>query len=205
MFIILLAYTCKDVTKTNNNSDSDSFEEISESDLMELQAHKSPVSETSDTLTYGSLNSQMEDNKKDDDDFPTNTLGNSNKNITNLAVSRTFKKRFFLESDTETDATTSTPQTFSENVQNRVVAFISNLKGRFENLIPKISPPSCAVRILDIERERSTIEEFKNITVPKDPFISPYLASDAALKQLPPVKILVSKVFVLMLLLIKFY
>lgn len=33
---------------------------------MELQAHKSPVSETSDTLTYGSLNSQTEDLKEQD-------------------------------------------------------------------------------------------------------------------------------------------
>lgn len=84
-------------------------------------------------------------------------------------------------------------------MQNRVAAFISNLKGRFDNLMPKKSP-SGAVRILDIERERSTIEEFKNIRVPKDPFISPYLASDSALKQLPPVKILVCAVFSVVLL-----
>lgn len=45
----------KDTPNSNNTSDTESFEEISESDLMELQAHKSPVSETSDTLTYGSL------------------------------------------------------------------------------------------------------------------------------------------------------
>lgn len=42
---------------SEGTSDTESFEEISESDLMELQAHKSPVSETSDTLTYGSLTS----------------------------------------------------------------------------------------------------------------------------------------------------
>lgn len=43
---------------------------------MELQAHKSPSSETSDTLTYGSLNSQMDDCKKEDIDFPdSNALG----------------------------------------------------------------------------------------------------------------------------------
>lgn len=57
--------------------------------------------------------------------------------------------------------------------------------------MPKITLSS-AVRILDIERERSAIEEFKTIQVPKDPFISPYLASDELLKQLPPIKILVS-------------
>lgn len=174
--------------KKDNSSDSDSFEEISESDLMELQAHKSPISETSDTLTYGSLNSQMEDKRE----LEGNALGKTKKLFKIKQLLLLFS---FLESDTETDATTrSTPQTFSENVQNRVVAFISNLKGRFENLMPKKSP-SGAVRILDIERERSTIEEFKNIKVPKDPYISPYLASDSALKQLPPVKILVSASF----------
>lgn len=46
------------------NSDvSESFEEISESDLLELQARKSPVSETSDTLTYGSLSSHADEAK----------------------------------------------------------------------------------------------------------------------------------------------
>lgn len=44
---------------------------------MELQAHKSPISETSDTLTYGSLNSQMEDNKKELDN---NVLGSRKNN-----------------------------------------------------------------------------------------------------------------------------
>lgn len=186
--IVFLAYTSTDGVKKDNSSDSDSFEEISESDLMELQAHKSPISETSDTLTYGSLNSQMEDKRELD----LNALGKQK--IFDLTAFGNCYCFFFVESDTETDATRSTPQTFSENVQNRVVAFISNLKGRFENLMPKKSP-SGAVRVLDIERERSTIEEFKNIKVPKDPYISPYLASDSALKQLPPVKILVSASF----------
>lgn len=70
-FYCILAYTSTDGVKKDNSSDSDSFEEISESDLMELQAHKSPISETSDTLTYGSLNSQMEDRKE----FGGNALG----------------------------------------------------------------------------------------------------------------------------------
>lgn len=57
-------------------SDSESFEEISESDLMELQAHKSPVSETSDTLTCGSLNSQLENDQKEKIDLPPDFLQN---------------------------------------------------------------------------------------------------------------------------------
>lgn len=43
---------------------SESFEEISESDLLELQARKSPISETSDTLTYGSLSSHADETKE---------------------------------------------------------------------------------------------------------------------------------------------
>lgn len=62
-----IAYACadpklkKDVNPNDTSSDTESFEEISESDLMELQAHKSPISETSDTLTYGSLSSHAPD------------------------------------------------------------------------------------------------------------------------------------------------
>lgn len=65
------AYACPPDSQALNtldlyNSDTESFEEITESDLAELQAHKSPVSEASDTLTCGSLNSNMDDlNEKD--------------------------------------------------------------------------------------------------------------------------------------------
>lgn len=45
-----------------DNSDTESFEEISESDLQELQAQRSPVSDNSDTLTYTSLNSNEAEN-----------------------------------------------------------------------------------------------------------------------------------------------
>lgn len=72
------AYTCKEPAKRSNGeqaSDSESFEEITESDLMELQAHKSPVSETSDTLTYGSLDSQLENDQKEEKiDLPPDFL-----------------------------------------------------------------------------------------------------------------------------------
>lgn len=43
----------------DSTSDTESFEEISQSDLLELQAHKSPTSEASDTMTLGSLNSPL--------------------------------------------------------------------------------------------------------------------------------------------------
>lgn len=73
-FIILffVAYICPNMSKNrapglsgSSSQNSESFEEISESDLVELQAHKSPTSDT-DTLTYGSLSSQPEIEGKDE-------------------------------------------------------------------------------------------------------------------------------------------
>lgn len=59
------AYACPskdDITSTSSNtktllegSDTESFEEVSESDLQELAAHKSVLSNDSDTLTTVSL------------------------------------------------------------------------------------------------------------------------------------------------------
>lgn len=45
---------------------------------------------------------------------------------------------------------------------------------------------------LDSLEARSPSEEFKVCDVPKNPFVSPYYATDEVLKQLPPVKIIVS-------------
>lgn len=46
-------------------------------------------------------------------------------------------------------------------------------------------------RELDIENVKSPLEEFI-FTVPRDPFLSPYLAPDNLLAQLPPVTMLVN-------------
>lgn len=51
---------------------------------MELQAHKSPVSETSDTLTYGSLNSGGEDDKNKDIDLQQSDIENSQKYVSDF-------------------------------------------------------------------------------------------------------------------------
>lgn len=45
---------------------------------------------------------------------------------------------------------------------------------------------------LDSVEARSPSEEFK-FDVPKNPFVSPYYATDEVLKQLPPVKIIVRR------------
>jgi hypothetical protein len=64
-FVCETAYACpsKDISRTSSNtktlegSDTESFEEVSESDLQELAAHKSALSNGSDTLTTVSLTS----------------------------------------------------------------------------------------------------------------------------------------------------
>jgi hypothetical protein len=63
--LYVAAYACPskdDITSTSSNtktllegSDTESFEEVSESDLQELAAHKSALSNGSDTLTTVSL------------------------------------------------------------------------------------------------------------------------------------------------------
>lgn len=46
-------------------------------------------------------------------------------------------------------------------------------------------------RELDTDNVKNPMEEFA-FTVPRDPYLSPYLASDTLLAQLPPVKMLVN-------------
>ena len=69
---------------SEQTSDTESFEEISESDLMELQAHKSPISETSDTLTYGSLNSNDDNRNIKDIDLQPSDIENSQKYVSDF-------------------------------------------------------------------------------------------------------------------------
>lgn len=165
-------------------SDTESFEEISESDLLELQAHKSPISETSDTLTYGSLNSNLE---------------TSDKGLPDIL------DKFVLDSDTETDGTRvpilryesgTSSQSLDDSIHQRVTNFFSNLKSRFnswiarKNTIGSSDPPITAEKCLDLEKPINILEEIK-FTVPHDPYLSPFLAADEDLKKFPPVRALV--------------
>lgn len=76
IYSVILAYAIPDMNKiksTDMTPETESFEEISESDLVELQAHRSPVSNTSDTLTYESLGSQVDENRYGISDETRNT------------------------------------------------------------------------------------------------------------------------------------
>lgn len=166
-------------------SDTESFEEISESDLLELQAHKSPISETSDTLTYGSLNSNLE---------------TSEKGLPDLL------DKFVLDSDTETDGTRvpilryesgTSSQSLDDSIHQKVTNFVSNLRSRFSSWVARKNATECsdsspimAEKCLDLNTPINILEEIK-FTLPHDPYLSPFLACDENLKKFPPVRVLV--------------
>jgi hormone-sensitive lipase len=213
MMRCLKAYACPDASKKTKNgsaaceqtSDTESFEEISESDLMELQAHKSPVSDTSDTLTYGSLNSNgaaVDDKNVKDIDLQPSDIENSQKYVSD------FLEKYVLDSDTETDGTrvavlkhesATSSQSLDDSLQNKVSNFVTNLKWRFNNWITQRASVgvdfmmprsvSAAEKYLDLDKQCSLLDEFKFV-VPKDPYLSPFFASKEDLERFPPVRTL---------------
>lgn len=122
----------------------------------------------------------------------------------------------FLDSDTETDGTkiavltqesATSSQSFDNSLQNRVSSFVTNLKWRFNNWVTQKASVgvdfmsykgSTAVKLLDLDKQNSLLDEFK-FTVPEDPFLSPFFASDDNLKKFPPVRVVVSFFFVVYL------
>lgn len=180
-----------------NNSDTESFEEISQSDLVELQAHKSPISETSDTITYGSLSSPTADDAKDTvrhidiSDIDLNASDCDQSTSQNVNVSD-FLEKYVLETDGTKIAvlkqeTISTSQDYESTLQSRVSSIVANLRCRIGSWVT--ARRSGAEVFLDTDRERNLLEDCQ-FTAPSDPFLSPYLASDEVLKKLPPIKIL---------------
>ncbi|XP_030747220.1 hormone-sensitive lipase isoform X2 [Sitophilus oryzae] len=173
-----------------HSDDSESFEEVSESDLAELQAHKSPVSEASDTLTYGSLNSANLDDLDNKVDLTSVEIEKSQKLMADIV------HKYVLESDTETDGTktslvdmestsSSTPDT---SFQNRLYGFVSGIKGHFSKMLGERGL-SGAEKLLETDRPNAVWEDLC-FPVPNNPYLSPYCASDEDLKKFPPTKIL---------------
>lgn len=213
---IFTAYACPDPSLIDKNDmdmnlstgncvispDTESFEEVSESDLLELQAHKSPVSETSDTLTNVSLSSQPSDSSK----TAENTI-TENKNATSEKYVTEFLEKYVLDSDTDSDGNRipvlrdnlNLDESSSENektiqndptFQQKFAGFVGVLTQKL-SLWKNRKRISDAELFLDADRQKSLVEEFK-FSVPKDPYLSPYWAKDEVLKQLPPIQILVN-------------
>ncbi|KAL1506347.1 hypothetical protein ABEB36_005730 [Hypothenemus hampei] len=189
----LKAYACPvDGQMLNNpselyNSDTESFEEISESDLVELQAHKSPVSEASNTLTYDSLTSNLDElNEKD---ATSVEIEKSQNYIADMV------QKYVLESDTDTegnrasqlDVETSSSSTDS-SFQNRLYSFVSTIKGHFSSMLGERGLKS-PEKVLDTNKPNKLWEELCD-PVPSDPYMSPYCASDEELTKFPNIKIL---------------
>ncbi|KAL3265402.1 hypothetical protein HHI36_009608 [Cryptolaemus montrouzieri] len=179
----------------DNNSETESFEEITESDLQELQAHKSPVSESSDTLTDGSMCSNFNDEIEKEFALNTSDIEKSEKYVSD------FLEKYVLESDTETEASkniasnqesASSSRTMEYSIHNRISTFISSMKDRFSIMMGNQEDTGKAVTeddILLFDSQTKLHDEFK-FSVPSNPFLSPILASDDVLRQLPPVKVL---------------
>nr|CAD7570308.1 unnamed protein product [Timema californicum] len=145
-------------------SDTESFEEVSESDLLELAAHKSPLSEEgTDTLTTVSLTSLQ---SKPEADQAFKSLDNS--------LMKT-------EADRANDNRKSPVSSNVVEVGSR------KLDGKS---LSSLSPgTSLLTTDLDALLQRSPSDEFQ-FEVPRDPYLSPYWASDSVLRQFPPVSIL---------------
>ncbi|XP_060532409.1 hormone-sensitive lipase isoform X2 [Cylas formicarius] len=187
------------------HSDTESFEEISESDLDELQAHKSPVSDASDTLTYGSLTSNPEEeiDGKGAEEIEKNEIY-ATRIVQEyiLSTKEAEPPRSSTADDTCTESSTST----MESVQLKVTDFVANIKGQFTKFLKesadrkKKTPKESAVQNEHETQGRSPaphkklssslLEEVCNFSVPRDPYLSPYLASDEDLNMFPTTKIL---------------
>lgn len=159
-------------------SESESFAEVSESDLIAL-ALSPNGDETNDAHKLASLPSDSTLNSV------TLTEVDGTEHLQEEARSQEYVNKFFgLYRNCGTNASThignstiSTENNISKN--DKSWSFFGwSLSGRHKES-----------RELDIENAKSSMEEFI-FTVPRDPYLSPYLAADHLLAQLPPVKML---------------
>ncbi|XP_072383529.1 hormone-sensitive lipase isoform X2 [Diabrotica undecimpunctata] len=182
----LKAYACPDphmkqISNSNDNSDTESFEEITESDLMALQAHKSPVSENSDSMTYESLASNEQNNCENEQPKPQPLM--------NEILERYVQEQ--LPKEGSTDKVASSPSlTNTNSLQSRVTGFVSNLKDSFTKYLGERSI-SEAEKLLDLDVDPTpNILDKLGFDVPRDPYLSPIYASEEDLKKFPPTRVL---------------
>ncbi|CAG9859565.1 unnamed protein product [Phyllotreta striolata] len=155
-----------------DNSDTESFEEISESDLMELRAQRSPVSEQSDTLTYESLNSE------DEPEGSSKMKG---------------QMKELLESCSRAGSDSEADRKTTESLQTKFTSIISNFRESFSKylIVGDRGRASEATKLLDLDVDpKSSFMDKFSFDVPKDPFLSPLLAADEDLKKFPPTRVL---------------
>lgn len=178
-------------------SETESFEEVTESDLMELVAHKSPVSDVSDTLTTVSLaSSQL--SKPEADQFLDQQNMNDLKKDLKLDLSN--NEKYVLDSemkDGKKIAVLRTEKRIEEQTNEKPTGLLRGMRSNVTNLISNTftamssrspSEHTSSIHFLDSSDLKNPSDEFK-FTVPKDPYLSPYWAADEVLRQLPPTSI----------------
>lgn len=103
----------------------------------------------------------------------------------------------FLESDTDTEGTkisqvsepescSSSSTVESSSIPTRLYGFVSSIKGHFSKMLGDRGPE----KVLETDNSNRLWDELC-IPVPNNPYMSPYRATDEALKKFPPTKILV--------------
>ncbi|CAG9788363.1 unnamed protein product [Diatraea saccharalis] len=160
-----------------------SFEEVSPSDLAELQAHKSGSErrQSSDTtISAASLQSEH-----------TATGVTPPAEKCEKYVSE-FLERYVLDSDTESEGRRTRSQHRISEAATGIMGAMSSRLAYItgSNNIARPTQEDMAVRSnLDALIARSPSDEFI-FSVPRDPFLSPYWADEQLLNRFPPVRIL---------------
>ncbi|KDR22472.1 hormone-sensitive lipase isoform X2 [Zootermopsis nevadensis] len=214
MIRCMKAYACPskdDITSTSSNtktllegSDTESFEEVSESDLQELAAHKSVLSNDSDTLTTVSLASLQ---SKAEADHTVENNGAPN-------PAECYMEKYVLDSDTDSEGCKiqvlrskpkveenvlfEVPTQQDSGLSSRLGRAVGNIANYMTGTEPQQTPAgkqgqslslgSESLEALDSLMQRSASDDL-HFTIPRDPYLSPYWASDEVLKQLPTTKI----------------
>ncbi|XP_018336747.1 hormone-sensitive lipase isoform X2 [Agrilus planipennis] len=181
MMRCLKAYAGTEKSSSSNDSDMSSFEEITHSDLADLQAHKSPTSEISDTLSNESFESQSLEGGNEFQNVEGLEDNNIDENVLYEAESNGSRSKINQYQD-------SISNSYSF-IQRSLTGFVSNLKEHVGSWIPG-TVQNIPEDVIHADKEKSIVDELK-FEVPEDPFLSPYLASDEMLITLPPLKLLV--------------
>uniref|UniRef100_A0A1B0CEX7 BHLH domain-containing protein n=2 Tax=Lutzomyia longipalpis TaxID=7200 RepID=A0A1B0CEX7_LUTLO len=158
--------------------DASSWDKLSETDLQNTSApFKSPMSDTlSDTMASASLRSHTVENTEVPSPDESNGISfeEDSQPITIHKPSQNGYEHEFTEK-------------FNADVTN-VVKKSQSSHHYVNNFIERHASPS-GKRNFDSLQAKSPSEEFI-FQVPKDPYISPYFATDSVLKEMPPIKII---------------
>lgn len=105
-----------------------------------------------------------------------------------------------IDSDTDTDGSKMQMVTeedveertrFQVTLQEKVSTFVTSLKGRLGNMV-NMKTSSAAALQLDLDKEVDLLEHLQ-FPIPEAIYLSPLYACDDTLKQLPPIKLMVSQ------------